>query len=272
MSGAAIVEMFARPFGALMIVVGCVALIKPGPFSFGWETLQKRLTMQLRDDDERARVAAAIRRREQWEPFDRRVTYAFGCYLIAAGVLGVIGIATYPLLLALVTGGIASVYAYQLLRTMRVPIGVRMATLQRRSLFAFLPRWLLALIAIGWIALPFIGVASHELLASTIALVASLAGTALCVVVSNAPAIVGGDDPIADAYVDDGVRKSRILGLLSSVVVGAFLLATVAPVPPHDLVMLLFKVISNLAYVVVSITMIMRYYVPRPATGTLERV
>jgi hypothetical protein len=95
----------------------------------------------------------------------------------------------------------------------------RLASLRSRDRVAIVPSWLTALVAIV-VASPLTAVETAPV-AATLVTLAALTITALGVRLARQPAVLTGDDPAVEEFVDERVRVARATAL--------FVMATVPP-------------------------------------------
>lgn len=214
---------FERGFAILVIVLSCAM-----PF-FGKSLLQIDMrTMDFFRDaasEERARIAAAVQRRQLQEHVDRVGRVFFALIGLAIGIVGLLRIISLPLFATLLVALITIAVGLQVLRTIYLRTGARVAQLEPRGLFTMVPAWYVALPVIAWVCCAYVAWKGDHVGTAIIAIASSIAALVFSSVAARLPAVVSAEDPAADEAVDRFVRMSRIGELLLLAAGGPFIVA-----------------------------------------------
>ena len=160
------------------------------------------------------RLCEAVARREELEalPGDAIGTW-IGVSSLAAGLLAVVTPIPVTLLYAVVCVVLAGAFAAAYLRLRRAG-GRRIASLRARSRETAVPAWLSALIAVAAVSpLVYVDVAP---LAALLVAAAALVIVVLGDRVVHLPALLAGEDPAVEQYVDDRLRAVRSVNLFAT--------------------------------------------------------
>ena len=166
------------------------------------------------------RLRAAIVRRDRLEALPgAAMALTVASASLAAAVLAVLTsipvVLLYAVLCAVLAGTLAIAYVGLRRAGMR-----RVASLRARTPGSVLPWWLQTFVAVACVSpLTFIDVAP---LAAMLVTVASLGIAVLGERVAQLPALLGDEDPVVDAYVDERLRAVRAVNLVGTATAPAY--------------------------------------------------
>jgi hypothetical protein len=177
------------------------------------------------DSPDAQRLCAAIERREALEALPGAAMGRWsGGASLAAALLAACTPVPPTLLYAIVCVVLALTFASAYLRLRRAGAR-RVASLRARSRAKTVPAWLTALVAVAAVSpLTFLGDAP---LAAALVTAAGLLIAFLGDRVVHLPALLGGNDPAVDEYVDDRLRAVRSTNLFATATAPAFVFATI---------------------------------------------
>lgn len=217
------------------------------------------------------RLRAAIARREQLEgvPGAAIATIAAATSLAAALLSAFTPASTvllYALLCVVLAGTVAVTYA-----RLRGASGRRIASLRARNRDSIVPPWLAVTVAVAAVSpLAFVDdvpVAAVLVTAASIAI--ALVGDRM----ARLPALLSGDDPPLDEYVDDRLRAGRAVNLFATATAPAYVFdCFTAATVPHGATQLqiVAMLVAGLALLLSSTWQLMQMR-RKPAAAELER-
>ncbi len=180
----------------------------------------------------KSRIAAAIERRRRDERLPR-VPFLFGGALqLGIGVLSAARMLDPGIAIGVMLAIYVAIMSVQCLSARRSERGVRVAALSPRRAVAIVSPWAFA-VPLGSIALAlYVMYRFGPSVAMLLALAVSLVALAIAPLLARTPAILSGDDVVADEIVDEKVRGSRLRQML--LIAGyAPLIVSYAVMPAH---------------------------------------
>jgi len=161
----------------------------------------------------RARVAAAIQRRQSQEHLDGRIAWALAGALIVLGGLGFAGVLNAVQLSVFGLSAFGLVIAFHYHYAARRITGLRTASLRPRTVRSLVPLWYMLVPVPVWCLGVVVGFREHQILAVMTSVVAALLMYGSCFEAAKAPAF-GDARRATDEILDQKVRAFRIRQIL----------------------------------------------------------
>jgi hypothetical protein len=171
------------------------------------------------------RLRAAIARREQTEDLPgAAMGITIGVTALAAAAAGALTPVPLVLLYAVIAVVLSATLAAAYVRLRRAGLR-RIASLRPRTSGSVIPWWLQTLVVIAAVSpLTFI---DAEPVAAVLVTVASVGIALLGERVAKLPALIGDEDPVVDAYVDERLRSVRAVNVLATATAPAYVFEAV---------------------------------------------